>query len=212
MFTLVLVFISLSLFFFTNEYTKNQALVLFAFDDSDIKIAPDRFSDVKPFKDNAAEEGDIYFLHKQKGNILKAHEIGKELAKVVAEYSGTKRIENFEFVNFQTKALVAFVVERCIGELSPDSILAKSSKTVFYEEIKKFAPHAYDFIINSGSYSMYMLCIGDSSNYSECVGRAFAKSCQRQDDERFIKMGSDLYTLMTQICEEKFANINYKKI
>ncbi len=176
-------------------------------DDSDIKIAGQETMLEEDAEDTAVAEE--YLRERENGNIERARQLGRTLATELFNCDevlnlGYDRSES-PLVLTQRRILFSFVVGRAIDELIPNSILADTAVSVFYDVIKE-KPAVYGEINDAAAISLYMLTSRAPGLDACAVGRVFAKLCGREGSRLYAKMGSGLclfyYDCMKRSIEE----------
>ena len=127
-------------------------------DDSDIKIVPDKPSKVFDMSEGAAY---AFIREKTNGNMEKARALGKRFAgELTAGRTGVAQFGVGAFDDQDTLAqrnvLFAFIVGRVIEEMAPNSIVAQSAMSAFYETIERTSPEIYQQISDSAALSLYI--------------------------------------------------------
>ena len=127
-------------------------------DDSDIKIVPDKPSKVFDMSEGAAY---AFIREKTNGNMEKARALGKRFAgELTAGRTGVAQFGVGAFDDQDTLAqrnvLFAFIVGRVIEEMAPNSIVAQSAMSAFYETIERTSPEIYRQISDSAALSLYI--------------------------------------------------------
>ena len=160
-------------------------------DDSDIKIAGQEPSE-EVSDSMVAQE---YLTQRENGNIERARQLGRTLA---IELFGCDEILNLGYdrsetplVLAQRRVLFSFVAGRAIDELTPNSILADTAVSAFYDVVKEH-PSIYAEINDAAAISLYMLTSRAPGLEPNAVGRVFAKLCGREGSRLYGKMGSGL--------------------
>jgi len=185
------------------------------FEDNDIKIAG--VSDKKVLDDGeiAAME---FNEQKQNGNIEKAYTLGKRLSEIIfttddilAAHCCKKYAVN-ETIRSNAQVLFAFIVDTVLEHGCPNSITAQTALNYFHEQVREKSPESYNAIVESGAFSLYLLCSRDDKvSQSSCIGDAFADSCDMEEDKAVVKIGDDLYNIYFNICSTELKNVNFIK-
>lgn len=201
----ILLIVFVSSFIIKNYKTSCQNFMMFASDDSDIKIAPNSFENFNKPKECETEDAELYLKHKQKGNIEKAHFLGNKFFEIVNEQNDYHDFPNKTFVNSQLKALCGFIAKQKLEKCCPDSIIANSAISVLYENIKRELPDIYSVMNNSATYSVFLLGTFGTINKDVSFGKAFAEICSKQNDRDYIDFGIYFYNkynlLFSNVCE-----------
>ena len=175
------------------------------FDDSDIKIAPDRPSQVFDLSEGAAN---AFVREKNNGNMEKARQLGELLAGELT--AGTGGIPYFGVGAFddpqslsQRRLLYAYVVSRVIEDTAPNSIVAQSALSAFYDRIQREAPEYYEAVTDSAALSLYILAGRSNPEDYAALGRVFARLCGREEgDEVFVRYGAELAIFYSVKCTQ----------
>lgn len=173
-------------------------------DDSDMKIVPDDPSEIFDTSEGAAN---AFVREKTNGNIDKAHTLGLQLAaELTADHKGITLfgVGAFDDENtlLQRKVMYAYVVNRVIEEIAPNSVVAQSAISSFYNTVCDEAPNVYALITDAAAFSMYTLSVRSSPGDACAIGKVFAQLCNRKDDEIFVKYGCELEEYFTMYCTQ----------
>lgn len=201
----ILLILFVSSFLIKNSKTSCQNFLMFVSDDSDIKIAPNSFEHFNRRENCETEDAEIYLKHKQKGNIDKAHYLGKKFYEIVKNQKDYHDFDNKEFVDAQLKALCGFLAKVKLENCSPDSIIANSAVSVLYDNINENLPEVYSMMNNSATYSVFLLSTSATINKDVSFGKVFAEICSKQNDRDYIDFGINFYNkydlLFSNVCE-----------
>lgn len=174
------------------------------FDDSDMKIAPNRMSKVFDTSEGAASA----FVHeKSNGNMDKARKLGQQFAaELTAPMKGVTLFGIGAFDNKRTmaqrKVLFAYIVNRVTQDMAPNSILAQSVLSSFYESVQQRSAELYELINDSAAFSLYILAHRSSHGNPASIGRVFAQLCDRDEDPVFIRYGTELSNYFMMNCTQ----------
>lgn len=203
---ILLLTIFVSAFLYNTHKNKSDRFLLFATDDSDIKIAPNSFGNFNNTKELDSEDAELYLKHKQKGNIHKAHSLGRKIFEIVKEQKDEHNFTNKRFTDTQLKALCAFLAISKLDDFCPDSIIINSAKSVLYKEIRENLPEVYMVMNNNATYSVFLLNTSVTFNKDISFGKAFAEICSKQNDKEYIDFGINFYKkyslIFDRICED----------
>lgn len=183
-------------------------------EDADVKI-------FKPSKKADKDGGVLSFVegmsyHRQNGNVAKAKELGKIVAKEYLDDSNKVKNSGNVFLSDvyfpQTCALMLFSMEAAFNYYLPSQQLSTIAINAFHEELTDKNLPIYDSVMASPAFSFYYLSVrkgGD--NIPKDIGEAFAMLCHRENDVDFIDEGKKLYTsvldnISSKIIEAKFEN------
>lgn len=174
------------------------------FDDSDMKIAPDRISEVFDMSEGAAN---AFVREKSNGNMDKARKLGQQFAaELIAPSKGATLFGVGAFDNDSTmaqrKVLFAYVVNRVVEDMAPNSIVAQSILSSFYESVRQQSEKLYDLINDTAAFSLYILSHRSTPEKSEAVGRVFAQLCNKEEDPVFIRYGAELTDYFMMYCTQ----------
>lgn len=174
------------------------------FDDSDMKIAPNRMSKVSDMSEGAAS---AFVREKSNGNMDKARKLGQQFAaEMTAPIKGITLFGIGAFDNERTmaqrKVLFAYVVNRITQDMAPNSILAQSVLSSFHESVKQQSAELYELINDSAAFSLYILAHRSNPGNPESIGRVFAQLCNREDDPVFIRYGTELSNYFMMYCTQ----------
>lgn len=176
------------------------------FDDSDMKIVPDKPSDIFDMSEGAAS---AFVREKSNGNMDKAHQLGLAFAAEILNPTdavvlfGIGQLDT-ELTIMQRKLMFAYIVNKVIEEMAPNSIVAQSAMAAFYDEIGGHSPEIYELITDSAAFSLYILSVRSSAEEDDpyAIGRVFAQLCEHEDDKVFINYGCELAKLFTIQCTQ----------
>ena len=129
------------------------------FDDSDIKIAPDDPSEVFDTSEGAAA---AFAREKANGNMEKARALGVQFAaELTADergivWFGIGAFDSAETLS-QRKVLFSYLVGRVIEDMAPNSIVAQSAMSAYYDELQRVSGETYGLVSDSAALSLYIL-------------------------------------------------------
>ena len=174
------------------------------FDDSDMKIAPDRISKVF---DMSEGDANAFVREKSNGNMDKARKLGQQFAaELTAPMKGVTLFGIGAFDNQRTmdqrKVLFAYIVNLVTQDMAPNSILAQSVLSSFYDSVQYQSTELHELITDSAAYSLYILAHRSSPGNPEEIGKVFAQLCDRDEDPIFIHYGAELANYFMMYCTQ----------
>lgn len=161
-------------------------------DDSDMKIAgvgPPR----EP-ADNGEETARLLAREKACGNLQRARRLGAIMAEDVAAAEGGQPLTQDSAQMYQRRILLAFAVEVGLDAFLPNSLLAQTAQSVFYDTLQATAPSFFEDLQESGAFSFYYLRVREGRDVEKRVGETYATLCGRAGDDALAKAGAELYT------------------
>jgi len=180
---------------------------LYGTDDSDMKIVGKK---IQPM-DESDIEAKLYNHERENGNLEKAHDIGKYLAKALMDTEGfayeKNRASDFEARN--RSILFAFAADRVLSTFMPNHIIARSAQNEFFDEIRSRDIGLYESISRSGAFSMYLLCRRRGDGRYTGVGRVYADVLRKPENEDTVAFGEGLYAKYFDFCIEHIKNIEF---
>lgn len=194
-----------------NQVHRQSAAMLLmeigADDDSDMKIAGVPSAPERP--DETEKELE---MHKQNGNLKKAHALSTELAKKIMDADGgtTFGLDSSESdeVRMQRRLLLAFAVDYSIDS-NIKGILGQVVLNDFYDNLKNNVPDFYEDIRESGSFSFYFLCVRNNGNVEHCIGNSFARLAGCEGDTVMAELGEALYYHFKDIVENTIRQYHF---
>lgn len=160
-------------------------------DDSDMKIMGDEFEPPAE-KDDTHETARQLEREKANGNLGRARRLGAMMAEEVSSIEGGVPVSEPAPLT-QRRILLAFAVEVGFEAFLPNSILAETAQSVFYETLRQDAPAFFEDLQESGAYSFYFLCVREGREVEKKVGETYASLCGRPKQETLAREGSELY-------------------
>ncbi len=190
----------------------------FAFitDDSDIKIAPENPSDAfRGSSENERETIDEFVRQRRIGNIALAHQLG-EIFKddlLICTDEEMKHISGVErgLCGRQLKILFSYAVNRAIGKNSPNSMVAHTAMSRFYDSVQLADVDSYNAINESGAFSMYLYVGRSEEGEAEAIGDVFAGLCGAQQSRELAEAGAAIYQRYFDACGRRIKEIGFKK-
>lgn len=175
-----------------------------SFDDSDMKIAPERISDVFDSSEGAAN---AFVREKNNGNMEKARGLGKQFAnELTVENKGATLFGVGAFDNentiLQRRVVFSFIVSRVVEDMAPNSMVAQSVISSFHESVRDISPEIYDSVTDSAAFSLYALAGRSLSDDAKAIGKVFARLCEREDDVLFVRYGSEIVNYFIMYCTQ----------
>ena len=167
---------------------KEEGVLSLATDDSDMKIAPESFSNVSSDEDEA-KEAEKYLSHKENGNLEKAHALGEKLFQLIKNQRDDHDFENKRFMDVELKVCLYFIAGLELSEDCPDGILSDSAKGVLRELLKTNLPEVYLAANNTTVASLLRLSTKELLNRDISFGKAFAEICSVAGDKKYIDFG-----------------------
>lgn len=161
------------------------------FDDSDMKIAGDAFEPAKE-ADDAEATALLLAREKKNGNLSRARRLGAIMAEEVSAIEGDSRAQDAATLT-QRRILLAFAVEVGLDAFLPDTLLAQTAQSVFYETLRQTASAFYEDLQESGAFSFYYLCVREGRQVENKVGETYASLCGRAGDPEVAAEGAWLY-------------------
>ncbi len=168
-------------------------------DDFDIKI----FSPIK--KEPEAESVTIADNMKRQvlsGNLQKARNLGKALADSYPEAAEKKEllhiaeccnVELDRNIKDQAIILSVFTAEYCINNYMPDSILATTALTMFYDTLTDDSPELYNNLLSSAAFSFYYMNLDGKNADPDLIGETFAMLCGDKNSECLTCYGKTVF-------------------
>ena len=181
-------------------------------DDSDMKIVGE-LSSVARTPDESEAAARLFERERSNGNLEKAHEVGKFLARALLEPGGIA-YDPEAAVDFERRnicILYAFAADQAISRYSPNTMIAQSAENEFYDEIRRSNAPLYESISRSGAFSIYLLCKKGRDGLREDMGKAYAKIVRRPEDREAEKLGEESYKKFCEYCFEHLEKINFAK-
>ncbi|MBC8584983.1 hypothetical protein [Youxingia wuxianensis] len=174
------------------------------FDDSDIKIMPDDPSEVFDMSEGAAN---AFVRETNNGNMEKAKKLGAQFAAGLIDPNcvcvfGVGELDTVNTIS-QRKVLFAYVVNQVIEEMAPNSIVAQSALSSFYDAVQQQDAKTYELINDSAAFTMYILQARLVPNDGQGMGEVFAKLCGQEGQRLYINYGKELYNYFTITCTEQ---------
>lgn len=173
-------------------------------DDSDMKIAPEKLSELFDSSEGAAT---AFQRETQNGNMERARQLGRQLAQALTDPE--KGIVLFglgayddEVILSQRKLMFAYVVGKVLNDLCPNSMVAQSAMSTFDEEVCVRSKEIHDLITDSAAYSLYTLSVRSAPDDPCAIGKIFAQLCKRGEDPLFVKYGCELAGYFTSYCTD----------
>ena len=180
------------------------------FDDSDMKIVPDDPSEVFDTGEGAANS---FAREKATGNMEKAKCLGQDFAAEIT--AGEKGIVWFgcgeyddELTIAQRQVMFAYIINKVIEDMAPNSIVAQSALSSFYETVQSALPEVYERITDSAAFSMYILSDRAAPDDPCAIGRVFARLCGHGKEALFERYGCELAEYFTMYCTQLLLRIH----
>lgn len=147
--------------------------------DSDMKIAGGRWS-ARPREEGNAVARD-YLAQRELGNIQRAKQLGEEFACLVEQWGD--RQDGAEAPPFAHAyyCMLAFGVNQAVEHFFPNSILAQTALSAFYDRLGSCCPACSKAAGDSAAFSLFLLAIRGRQPAQQAVGGVFAELCGRQE-------------------------------
>ncbi len=173
-------------------------------DDSDMKIVPEKPSEIFDSSEGAAN---AFVREKSNGNMEKARLLGIQFAQeLTAKSKGVTLFGAGEFDNSHTikqrKVMFAYIVNKVIEDIAPNSIVTQSALSAFYDTIQETSPEIYQMITDTAAYSLYILSDRAAPDDPCAIGRVFAQLCGKEGDPVFVRYGCELAGYFTMYCTQ----------
>lgn len=183
-------------------------------DDADMKIAGENIApEIELDADEKAAE--IFLQNKEVGNIAIANQVGISLANLLWQEAQMLIMEDSGLPAqrvHQMLVLCSFVVNKVIGENSPNTLLAQTALSKFYSTTEERSSVLYQHISDTASFSLYIL-YERTGNGGDDVGEIYADLCGVEKDKNLIREGDSLYTAFYDTCYQQFKQeANYKVV
>jgi len=178
-------------------------------EDDDMKIVGERIRPHLDDEDPAEAEARLFLRHREAGNIEKARELGRRYAHAILESGERPAGSQSEMESHQQLLLCSFLVNRVIGENSPDSILAQTSLHVFYDEVAAGSTSMSKHVSDLAAFSLYTLWERSRDKDESELGRIYAKLCEKGGSRKVIKDGNALSKRFYKLCLEMMEDMDY---
>jgi hypothetical protein len=181
-------------------------------DDSDIKIAG-----AKPVKgkDDALAEASELEAQRGCGNLEKAHALGAALSEKIAGEDGEsdfgQDIGEDGFIRMQRRLLLTFAAVNTVEGCIKSSVLQGVVIKVLYDTLKESLPDFYDDISESGSFSLYTLCVRRGGDVESSVGQTFATLAGKEGNAVIGEFGKALYLHFVDVTLSTVKSFNLKQ-
>lgn len=177
-------------------------------DDSDMKIASDSPGEKGERADVDADEfADAYLIQNGLGNIARARELGALFAERMLRFAAK---EEGPPKGPARAALLAFGVNRAVELYSPNSILAQTALSAFYEAVSRMDDVSRLAVNDATSLSFYLLAARSAEDEPRAVGQTFARLSQSHDPQVSAQAGA-LYRSFLQELEEATLGAGYAR-
>lgn len=180
-------------------------------DDSDIKIVPDRPSEIFDTSEGAAV---AFVREKNNGNMEKARILGTRFAEAL--FSDDRKgiafgIGEMDDANTiaQRKVMFTHVVGQVIEDIAPNSIVAQSALSAFYDRIQQDSAEIYDQVTETAAVTMYMLASRTTADDPQAYGGVFARLCGQEGNPLFVQYGSELANYFKLFCTHMALKIEW---
>lgn len=221
--TLLTTFLLAAVLFFTISSAPKPAactplLTKILEDDDGTRIASPIFEpkgvriDLEP----SPEEIDLYFKHKQCGNLETARQLGVQLGSDILELDPSEsRIILSPIELSLARMLYLFVTEDCIRRVIHDPILLKLILAQINDTITLRLPDFYSNLFQYRSYTVYKMCLTEGGNDQQAadrIGRCWAQMAGLSQDEQSCRIGAQLYLLMKSRCEHTLYSTSFAPV
>lgn len=179
-------------------------------DDSDMKIMSGKVSKQFDLAEGAAT---AFNRERANGNLERARTLGRKFAADLFENDGKALFGVGAFDDektiIQRRVLFAYVVNRVIEDLAPNSIVAQSALSVFYDTLQKASEQYYQESTDAAAFSQYILAVRSTSDDPCAIGNVFARLCGRGADKVFVKYGCELADFFTLYCTQAVLSAQF---
>lgn len=172
------------------------------YDDSDMKIFGEQ-----PTEDAAGAAEVQQLMQEMKrqrlnGNSDKAKKIGVRIASLKPNGENEDSIQLAAALNgsliapyvmYQVRVLIIFTAESNLHRLLPSSFLATTAINALYDTLIETEPRFYDNISDGTAFTFYYLRLRSGGDIGRGIGEAFAMLCDRENDEKMISLGAEVY-------------------
>lgn len=181
------------------------------YDDSDMKIFGEKSAEETA---SAAEVQQLMQEMKRQrlnGNSDKAKKIGARIATLApgGENEDSVQLDNAlnnyltaPYVMYQIRVLIIFAAESNLHRLLPSSFLATTAINALYDTIIENEPRFYDNISDGTAFTFYYLRLRSGGDIDRGIGEAFAMLCDKENDEKMISLGSEVYHYICKKMDE----------
>lgn len=181
------------------------------YDDSDMKIFGEQSAE------EAASAAEIQQLMQEmkrqrlNGNSDKAKKIGARIASLVPGSDNDDIVElnnvlkdllTAPYVMYQIRVLIIFTAESNLHRLLPTSFLATTAINALYDTLIEAEPRFYDNISDGTAFTFYYLRLRSGGDIGRGIGEAFAMLCDRENDEKAIALGAEVYHYICKKIDE----------
>ena len=199
-----------SLLFFAAQQKKSPALCIVA-GDEDIKIVGGDASP-PPVLDAAELAAREFLRQKENGNVDRAHALGESFAQLLWTLAQGIIMDTDSKLTQQEihhrLLLCSYVVNRVIGQFSPNSIVAQTALRRFYSEIEGCSNVLHRHVSDTAAFSLYILNDRSGGGSYE-IGEIYAKLIGHEDDPDSISQGSDVYTAFYNSCKNIIDGVQF---
>lgn len=151
--------------------------------------------------------------HRNNGNLRRAEELGERLGMIDIDF---EELAAPKFIKpdliYQMKALFVFSAEANLQIFVYDPLLYTTAINSMYEAIQKREEGFYKNISDGVAYSFYYSEMKRGGNVPENIGKAFAMLCSAQNNDSFIRTGTQLYEHFAGLVEKEVEKAEFRLI
>ena len=182
------------------------------FYDDDIKIAPDKVSQLFKKENPVADDNiDMFFRERKLGNTQKARQFGIDMVQELKDcvWTSAPDMVNPKDFEFQLKTLFAYAVHRILEDYSPNQIVANAAVSSFYENLESENYELFQKITQSPAISLYLYMHRSGEETPENIGKTFAGLCSTTLDEQCRTIGETAYARFVGSIANKLASVGF---
>ena len=176
--------------------------------DEDIKIAS--LGKDKPQKNEHEKVMDEYTRESAKGNLEKAKELGKLLAKEVVAKLDSFPVDEDEGdtgnLSVQRGVMMTFAAVVALEENIMSEVVHQAAENSFNSELENLSPDIYKAVSDSGAFSFYYLAYRRGTEVVRRMGQTFAMLCSHDGDPVYHELGEAIYCWFKSFTEKKLAD------
>ena len=184
------------------------------FNDDDVKIVPDKISQLFKKENPVADDNiDMFLTQRKLGNTQKARQFGIEMVKALLDCvwtSSPEMVDPNEF-DLQLKILFSYAVHRILEDYSPNPIVANAAVSSFYEHLEEEEGELFQKITQSPAFSLYLYLHRSGEENAESVGKTFAGLCSTTLDEQCRSIGETAYCRFMGFIANELANVGFEE-
>lgn len=133
------------------------------------------------------------------GNTAKAKMIGEELADLTCAFLSEQGFD-ISFLDtrdeFRARVLMLFSFQIALHQYMPNSLISSEAVNSMFNRLQDTSENFFRNIADASSFSFYFLCVRGKRNVEESIGKRFAKLCDKENDERYISLGMNIFSGM----------------